>query len=145
MRPMKSLFVAGICVVLLAAVPSAVNAQIVGYYNMGAGQGTGNQVAPITTAGGSAVNITVPNAAQLAGLDVLWVLNGSNGGYGGEYVANLADIQAAVSAGLVLIIHDRFVANAETILPGGALFNVIRATSGAAARDIDTSSTTPRS
>ena len=142
MRSMKSLVVSGICVVLLAAVPGAVNAQddssdddssddnssTVGYYDMAAGIGQASQVPPITAVGvgGIPVQITVPNAAELAGLDVLWVLNPINGGYGGEYVANLADIQAAVSAGLVLIIHDRHVATAETILPGGALFNIIR-------------------
>ncbi|MGH2830602.1 MAG: hypothetical protein ACRDJM_08975 [Actinomycetota bacterium] len=105
--------------------PAAGGTQV-GYYDMCSGAGNASQVASITAAGGTAVNITDPTAAQLAPVDVFYVQNCNNGAYGAEYVSRLADIAAWVGGGGVLIIHDRFVANAETILPGGAGFNIVR-------------------
>lgn len=91
----------------------------VGYYSMTAGQGQASQVDEITNNGDTAVNVTVPNAAQLASLDSLYVVNPSNGSFGAEYLANLGDISAAVNSGMNLIIFDRYVTNAQSILPGG--------------------------
>jgi hypothetical protein len=98
----------------------------VGYYDMSAGQGAANQVASIVAAGHNPVQILDLSAAELAGIDVLYVQNPSNGDYGAEYVAQVPAIEAAVGAGLNLIIHDRYVTPAETILPGGAGFDIIR-------------------
>ena len=98
---------------------------LVGYYDM-EGQGKPSQEAPILAAGGSPVRLDDLTPADLAGLDVLFVQNGSNGDYGSEYLSRLGSIQSAVENGLDLIIHDRAVDSAETILPGGASFQIVR-------------------
>ena len=99
---------------------------VVGYYSMTTGSGLASQVDEITNNGDTAVNVTEPNAAQLSALDSLYVVNPSNGGFGAEYIANLGDITAAVNGGLNLIIFDRAVTNAQTILPGGAGITAVR-------------------
>lgn len=99
---------------------------IVGYYSMTDGQGLASQVDEITNNGDTAVNVTIPNAAQLAPLDSLYVVNSSNGSFGAEYTANFAAISAAVNAGMNLIIFDRYVTNAQTILPGGSGISALR-------------------
>ena len=98
----------------------------VGYYEMGAGQGLAAQVDEITNNGDTAVNVTVPDAAQLASLDTLYVMNSSNGNFGAEYTANLDAIATAVNGGMNLMIFDRFVTGAETILPGGSAITAVR-------------------
>jgi len=98
----------------------------IGYYSMTDGQGIAAQVDEITNNGDIAVNITIPSAAQLAGLDALYVVNPSNGNFGAEYMANLGAISAAVNNGMNLIIFDRFVTNAQTILPGGGSITAVR-------------------
>lgn len=98
----------------------------VGYYQMDTGAGVAAQEPPITGSGNAPVNIAIPDAASLAGIDVLFVNNGDNGSYGAEYLANLADIQAAVAAGMVLVIHDRYVTDAASILPGGGGITAVR-------------------
>ena len=99
----------------------------VGYYSMTNGQGIASQVDEITNNGDTAVNVTSPNAAQLASLDSLYVVNPSNGNFGAEYMSNLAAITAAVNGGMNLIIFDRYVTNAQTILPGGSSITAVRA------------------
>ena len=104
----------------------------VGYYDMSLGQGGSYQVNELTGNGHTAVNITVPNAAQLAGIDTLYVTNPSNTNFGAEYLANQTAIAAAVQNGMNLVIFDRNVTNAQTILPGGSAISVVRnVTSGA--------------
>ncbi len=99
----------------------------VGYYSMSSGQGLASQVDEITNNGDTAINVTVPDAAQLASLDSLYVVNPSNGSFGAEYLANLAAIDTAVNNGMNLIIFDRYVTNANTILPGnGSSITVLR-------------------
>jgi hypothetical protein len=100
----------------------------VGYYDMTSGNGAGvpEQVPPILLAGFVPVPLETLTAADLAGLHVLMVQNPSPNVYGTEYLASRAAISAAVSSGMVLIIHDRVVANLQTnsrvgdILPGVA-------------------------
>lgn len=98
----------------------------IGYYDMISGQGNPTQVASIVAAGHTPVLLTDLTAADLAGVAVIDVQNPDNGAFGGEYLSRLAEIDAAVAGGKVLLIHDRFVDQAETILPGGAGFNIIR-------------------
>lgn len=88
------------------------------YYELGFGQGNPSQVAPILTAGHTPVDVVTPDAAGLAGCDALFANNSSNGDYDAEWVANLADIDAAVQAGMALVFHDRFVTDAATNIPG---------------------------
>lgn len=98
----------------------------VGYYSMSSGQGDANQVNEITNNGDTAVNVTVPNAAQLASLDSLYVVNPSNSSFGTEYMANMSAITDAVNNGMNLIIFDRYVTDAQTILPGGTSITPVR-------------------
>lgn len=123
MKLLKPIMVAGL--LALAASAQAAN---VGYYDMFylGGQGNPNQVASILAAGHTPVLLTDLSAADLAGIDVLYVQNPSNGSFGGEYIARIPEIEAAVANGMVLIIHDRYVDLAETILPGGAGFDIVR-------------------
>jgi len=121
----RGLFFLVVAVLAFGAVQSAYAANV-GYYDMNAGEGSPDQVAPITAAGHTPVNMIDLSPSELSGIDVLFVQNPSNGSYGSEYLGALADIEAAVSGGLVLVIHDRYVSNAESILPGGATFDIIR-------------------
>lgn len=100
----------------------------VGYYDMSLGQGGSYQVNELTGNGHTAVNVTVPNATQLANLDTLYVTNPSNTSFGSEYLANQTAIANAVSGGMNLVIFDRYVTGANTILPGGSSISVVRAT-----------------
>lgn len=103
----------------------------IGYYDMDLGQGNPTQVEAILAAGHNPVLITDLSAAELAGIDMLLVQNPDNFGYSAEYMAALADIEAAVSGGMTLIIHDRHVDTAENILPGSAGFSIIGNSYGA--------------
>lgn len=98
----------------------------IGYYDMVLGEGNANQLPSILADGFTAINVTEPNAAQLAGIDVLYVQNPLNAGYGGEYLSQLTDIANAVANGMTLIISDRHINSAETILPGGDTFDIVR-------------------
>jgi len=99
---------------------------VVGYYDMVAGQGAPLQAASIQSVGYEAISIDDPSASALEGLDVLFVQNPLNAGYGAEYLSRLGDIAAAVAAGMTLVIHDRHVSTAESILPGGESFDIVR-------------------
>ena len=116
-------------VALALAVASPAQALNIGYYEMCEGQGSALQPPPITATGHTAVNLLDLTAGDLAGVDVIFVNNCDNFAYGAEYLSRLADIDAAVAAGKVLMIHDRYVEDGELILPGGASFDVVRETS----------------
>lgn len=101
----------------------------VGYYRVTSGQGTADQAVPVSAAGHTPVLLTDLTAADLASVDVLFIDNPSNGSYaggGGEFLAAQADIEAWIASGGVMIFHDRYVTVAETVLPGGETFNIIR-------------------
>jgi large repetitive protein len=104
----------------LALCAGTAHAGTVGHYEMCSGTGSADHAAMITAAGHTPVNVETPNGATLATLDSLFVTNCSNGDFGAEYVANLPAIATAVSNGLVLIVHDRFVTGAGSVLPGGS-------------------------
>jgi len=101
-------------------------AKQVGYYDMSAGFGQNYEISPITAAGGTAVLIDDPSASELANLNVLFVTNPENGFYGSGYLNRLSDIAAAVKKGMILVIHDREVSDAASILPDGQAFSIIR-------------------
>jgi hypothetical protein len=90
----------------------------VGYYDMDNEQGTASQEPVITGAGATAVNIQDLATAELAQVGTLFVTNASNSAYGAEYLSATAQISDWVNAGGTLILHDRFVTDATTILPG---------------------------
>lgn len=98
----------------------------VGYYEMYDGQGNSWAIAPITAAGHTPVYLSDLTAADLQGLDVLFVSNSDNQGYGAEYLSRLPEVDLAVQNGLSLLIHDRKVSGASAILPGGAGIQSVR-------------------
>lgn len=99
---------------------------VVGTYEMCTGQGSPTHDPPILAAGLTSVVLNDLTSADLAGIDVIFVTNCDNFTYGVEYLSRLADIATAVAAGKVLILHDRYVDPAETILPGGSTFDIQR-------------------
>jgi hypothetical protein len=121
-----SLLVAlGGCAALL--MPGISLAGNVGYMDMCGGNQAAHATA-ITTAGHTPVAITTPNAASLSGLSALSVTNCDNGGFSATWTSNLADVTTAVGNGMTLLVHDRTVTNANTILPGGAGLSMVRDT-----------------
>lgn len=92
----------------------------------------------ITANGHTATRLTDLKANDLSGIDVLVVQVPST--YTSEYTTNMSNIQAAVSNGMVLMVHDRAVSSAETILPGSSGFSFTA--SGGTDLNIDSTQTT---
>ena len=99
---------------------------VIGYYDMNLGQGNPSQIAPIVAAGHLPVNIFDLSLPELQSIDVLFVQNPSNGGFGNEFLNQLPILHGEILNGLSVIVHDRYVSNAESILPNGNTFNIIR-------------------
>ena len=110
---------------LAALLPMTGHAGNVGYFDMCGGNQAAHATA-ITTAGHTPVAITTPNAASLSGLSALSVTNCSNSGFSATWTSNLADVTTAVGNGMTLIVHDRTVTSANTVLPGGAGLSMVR-------------------
>jgi len=112
---------------------SRIHVEKVGYYEMSSGGYAASYlVAPITGAGLQAVAINSMSQAELDSVDALFVTNQSNGDYGSEYMAARARIAAFVEAGGVLVIHDRYVDPAETMLPNLGAIDIRRDFAGGA-------------
>ncbi|GAB4258481.1 Ig-like domain-containing protein [Deferrisoma sp.] len=103
-----------------------VHAVVVGYYDMSAGEGVPAQEPPIRAAGWDQAALSDLSPAAMAGVDVLFVQNPSNVGYGAEYLAHLQDVEDAVRGGKVLVLHDRYVTGAASVLPGGSGIAFVR-------------------
>jgi len=122
---MKGLLIS--CGVALMAVSA--NATTVGYCVVGGGStcitgATSTAAATvIASAGMTGQLLGGLSAANLTGIDVLWILNSNNGTPGTAVTGNVADITAFVNSGHVLSFHDRNVnqggVSAATYLPGG--------------------------
>ncbi len=113
----RTLLAAGLT---LAASCYSLSAQalVFGYYLSGA---AGNPAAAISAAGHTPQALGGLGAANLAGIDVLWILNGINGTPDANVMNNIGTIANFVGAGGVLSFHDRNVAqgaSAATYLPG---------------------------
>jgi cysteine-rich repeat protein len=137
--PVPSPFRLLAAVLLLAAGPllvSPARAVIVGCYEMCRAEGTSWQATPVKAAGQTAVLLGDLTPAALGRLDVLFVTNCSNDSYHQSYLSHLADIEAAVARGMVLVVHDRQVTDAATILPGGNGITLTR-DEGPLTRNID--------
>ncbi len=132
-RLAASLAVLGGAMALL--MPGTSQAGNVGYFDMCGGNQAAHAAA-ITTASHTPVAVATPDAETLSGLDALSVTNCSNSDFGSNYTSNLAAITAAVNGGMVLIVHDRYVTGAGSILPGGSGISTVRETDVSAA-DID--------
>ena len=112
---------------LAALLPMTGHAGNVGYFDMCGGNQAAHASA-ITAAGHTPIAVVTPDAETLSNLDALSVTNCSNGDFGSNYTSHLAAITAAVNAGMVLIVHDRFVTGAGSILPGGSGITTVRST-----------------
>ena len=90
--------------------------------------------AAAATAGGHTA-VQLGNAltpTNLAGIDVLWALNSSNGSPLSALGTNAAAIDSFVAGGGVLMYHDRQVSSAASVLPGASFPSVRDASSGPA-------------
>ena len=119
-------FIAGIALSAVASL--AANAIPFGYFLVDNPEGTlGSPAAAITASGNTAVELNNLTAADLASIDVLWILNGDNFAAPAALVANAAAVAAFVAGGGVLSYHDRFVgATNNTAIPGAAGMNFVR-------------------
>ena len=92
----------------------------VGYYEAedGTGGHTAAFAAPITDLGLDAVSLDTLSANELSGLSAVFILNSNNNHYHSELLNAGTALADYVFNGGVLIIHDRFVDNAEQLLPG---------------------------
>lgn len=79
---------------------------VIGYYNMDANQGAAYQADVIGAVGQTALNLTT--LGSLGSSDVVYLDNGSNDGYNSDFIANQSHLLDFVSAGGVLMMHDRF-------------------------------------
>ena len=107
--------------------------------------GNANPTAAITAAGHNSVALAGLTAGDLAGINVLWILNGSNGAAPGAVTANAAAIDAFVLAGGVLSYHDRYVSGGAdsnaALIPGADLITFVRDFSDSQSIDIVTGGT----
>ena len=109
---------------LAGALPAS--AAIVGCFEMCRAEGTSWQAVPVREAFQTPVLLGDLTPASLSRLDVLFVTNCDNGSYHDSYLGHLADIEAAVARGMVLVLHDRYVTDAAKILPGGGGITLTR-------------------
>lgn len=102
--------------VAVAAVVAAAPAHAVTFGVFGSSAAAASAAA---VAGGHSSSVLADlSAGSLTGLNVLWVLNPNNGGHTPGLAGNAA-VSSFVMGGGVLMYHDRFVTNANTVLPGG--------------------------
>lgn len=107
--------------ILIGSVGTA-EADMIGIF----GDATTEAAAVATGLGHTASILTDLSAGSLTGLDVIWGLNGSNSVQNSNLITYSTEVAQFVNTGGVLLYHDREVADAETVLPGGAGFNIIR-------------------
>jgi hypothetical protein len=129
---------------LAAVVPSSAQAASFGYY---LNEADGDPSAAIAAAGHSAEELLGLTAADLAGIDVLWILNGNNTAIPDDLAANAADVAEFVAAGGVLSYHDRYVSEEggpssnNAAVPGAAGITFVRDFADDQAIDIVTAGT----
>lgn len=106
-------------------------AATIGYYILSSPGNTAPETS-ITMAGHTPVQLAGLSAADLAAVDVVWILNPNNFFYTAEMLNNLDAISAYVQGGGALMFHDRFVADAASVIPGAAGVNFVRDSSDGA-------------
>lgn len=118
------------------------SATTIGFYILnGSTNAAAGATTAITTAGHTPLALTGLTAADLIGIQVLWLLNPNNNGYGTALTDNLTAVSAFVNGGGVLSMHDRYVEGAAAVLPGGGGITFVRDFSDGANIDILTSGT----
>ena len=119
----------GVCAIaiLLLGIANSANAVSFGLMTDNGSTTLLNNVQSIVTGQGNTFSVLSDlSAASLAGIDVIWALNSNNNAQLSPLITNAADVNNFVSAGGVLLYHDREVNAAESVLPGGAGFNIVR-------------------
>lgn len=94
-------------------------AQTIAYYNLSS-PANADAEAPILAAGHTPVQLAGLSAEDLAGNEVVWILNPNNGGYAAELTNNLDALSEYVQGGGVLMFHDRYVTDAAAVIPGAS-------------------------
>ena len=69
---------------------------VIGYYSMGLGAGDPGMVDDILAAGHTPLRLETLSPAELGQIDTLYVWNGSNSGYGQEFLNAMPQISALV-------------------------------------------------
>jgi hypothetical protein len=136
----KLFFTAAFAIVAFSA-SLTTNAAVFGYYLDGT---TGSPAAAIAASGNTSVQLSDLTAADLAGIDVLWILNGDNSGVDGNVSGNQAAITAFINGGGVLSFHDRHVnggTSASTYIPGAGGVTFVRDFTDSANIDVLVSNT----
>jgi hypothetical protein len=101
------------------AVAGVAQADVVGFYEPYS-TGAATKAQQIVVAQGHTF-ATIPDlsAGSLAGLDVLWILNGSTVDHPSQLTTNAAAVATFVAGGGILLYHDRCVTDVQAVLPGG--------------------------
>jgi hypothetical protein len=116
---MQILKVTAAAIVALSLSAGVANAAVIGIF----GSAASFAEAAADGLGHDASVLADMSAANLAGLDVLWVLNGSNSNQQPGLAAHAAAIEAFVNGGGKLLVHDRWAGQSEPRnpnIPGGA-------------------------
>lgn len=98
----------------------------VGYYEIASGNPENNLDDPIVNVGLEAIPVYALSQNELDSIGILFITNESNDHYGAEFLNAQSRIDAFVQNGGILILHDRFVEDAESVLPGGAGIDIDR-------------------
>ncbi|NWG22922.1 MAG: FecR domain-containing protein [Pseudorhodoplanes sp.] len=106
--------------------PNEVPTGTVGYFEIPSGTPPSYLATPIIAVGLDAVPVYELSQSELDSIGILFVANTDNGIYGTEFELAQERIDAFVQNGGILILHDRFVTNAEDVLPGGDGIDIIR-------------------
>ncbi len=97
----------------------------IGYVVLGSPGSTSPETA-ITAAGHTPLSLGTLAGANLANVDVLWILNPSNSGYAADLTSSQAAVNAFVANGGTLLFHDRRVTEASTVIPGASAITFVR-------------------
>lgn len=87
-------------------VPTSASAALFGFY---LNDTSADPTAVIAAAGHTSTQLSDLSAASLAGVQVVWLLNGDNGAPPPELVTNASAVASFVAAGGILSYHDRYV------------------------------------
>lgn len=96
------------------------NAIVFGIFgNSTGGSSLTNAQTAVVAQGHTASILPDLSTGSLAGLDVLWIMNGSNAAEPTQMITNGPAVGVFVTAGGVLLFNDRRVTGAASVLPGG--------------------------
>lgn len=101
------------------------------------GDSSAESVSLIQAQGDKAIVLTGLGAANLVGINVLWVLNGSSNAQPAALTANARSVASFVAAGGTFAYHDQDPAGAGATVPGAAAISFAPYTTAAPDHNID--------